>query len=104
MTLTAYQNMAFALKARRRPKAEVKATVRRPSLRVELRTEIRRLHAELAATFLYVTRRALDVGPPPAAMVAALDGRTPAVAGESLALSVDPAWIRLFHPETGVAI
>ncbi len=291
--MTAYQNMAFALKARRRPKREVQAAVReaaqllgieallgrrprtlsggerqrvamgraivrRPSaflmdkplsnldakLRVELRTEIRRLHGELAATFLYVThdqveamtmgdrvavmqggelqqvgppaqvyaapanvfvaaflgspamnlclasiaevegRRvaqmgpwavplphgraggleqvvvgirpehlgearsgrpaesveadvtaevveplgaltlvhfhidaatvsasphpggggALSVAPAPAAMVAALDGRTPAVAGEPLTLSVDPAWLHLFHPETGEGI
>ncbi|MBA2437372.1 MAG: ATP-binding cassette domain-containing protein, partial [Acidimicrobiia bacterium] len=102
--MTAYQNMAFALKAKRRPRGEVDATVReaaqllgieallgrrpralsggerqrvamgraivrQPSaflmdeplsnldakLRVELRSEIRRLHTELAATFLYVT-------------------------------------------------
>ncbi|CAN5707328.1 sn-glycerol-3-phosphate ABC transporter ATP-binding protein UgpC [soil metagenome] len=290
--MTAYQNMAFALKAKRRPKQEVQAAVReaaellgiqtllgrrpralsggerqrvamgraivrRPSaflmdeplsnldakLRVELRSEIRRLHAELAATFLYVThdqveamtmgdrvavmqggklqqagppaqvyaapanvfvaafmgsppmnlclapiadvdgRRVARVGPwavplasgraagldqvvlgirpehlgtpgsersaesveaevsgevveplgpltlvhfsidavpvspaggpvagaptagtSPAAMVAALDGRTPASAGEPLTLSVDPAWVHLFHPETGEAV
>jgi multiple sugar transport system ATP-binding protein len=290
--MTAYQNIAFALKARRQPKREVqakvreaaqllgieallgrrpralsggerqrvamgRAIVRRPSaflmdeplsnldakLRVELRSEIRRLHKELAATFLYVThdqleamtmgdrvavmqggelhqagapaqvyaepanvfvagflgsppmnlclapiteaegRRVAQVGPwpvplppghggglgqvvvgirpehlgdpragrpagsveaevtaevveplgasalvhfsidavavsatagrsdgpvalrqAPAAMVAAVDGRTGAAAGDRLTLLVDPAWVHLFHPETGVAI
>jgi hypothetical protein len=46
----------------------------------------------------------LEVASPPAPMVAALDGRAGAVTGVTLPLLVDPAWIHLFHPETGSAL
>ena len=46
----------------------------------------------------------LEIGSPPTAMVAALDGRSEAAAGAPRPLLVDPAWIHLFHPKTGTAL